>query len=181
MSEVPWASKMRRVHAEWMAPEEVVQQVRLHYFEAINWLHDSLFGSWSGQWSGASAYLSGAFLKQHHQALLSAREGNLSFVVGVLRCDHILEVRHFSELGDDCLIVDHQFGRRMATYNRETQERSHTQDLGDGSVVYRLRYDSKARRWKIEAFVQELPMGWVKTRRRMVETTMLAPYTGRDS
>jgi hypothetical protein len=183
MSQLPWGSKMRRIHAEaeWMAPEEVVQQVRLHYLEALNWLHDSMFESWAAQWSDASAFLNGAFLKRHQQELLSSRDASLPAVVGVLRCDHTVEVRHFSEHGDDCLVVDHQMGRRMATYNREAQERVHTQDLGDGSVVYRMRYDARSRRWKIDQFIQELPAGWVNARRQLREIGSLPPNFGRDS
>ena len=174
---------MRRVHAEaeWMAPEEVIHQVRLHYLESLNWLHDSMFGSWATQWSDASTYLHGAFLKRHQQALLTSRDSKLPSIVGVLRCDHTLEARHFSQQGGDCLIVDHQVGRRMATYNRDTQERLHTQDLGDGAVVYRMHYDAKSRRWKLEQFVQELPVGWGSTRRRLREIGSLPPAFGRDS
>jgi len=182
MSQVPWESKMRRTNAEaeWMAPEEVVQQVRLHYFEAVNWLHDSTFESWAAQWSEAPAYLNGSFLKRHQQALMTTRDAVLPHLVGVLRCDHTIEVRHFSEQGGDCLIVDHQTGRRMATYNRETQQRLNTQDLGDGAVVYRMHYDLRSRRWKIDHFVQELPAGWGSARRRIRETGNMPTSFGRD-
>lgn len=183
MSQIPWESKMRRLRteAEWMAPDDVVQVVRLHYFEAVNWLHDSTFESWAAQWSDASTYLNGAYLKRHQQSLLTSRDARLPAVVGVLRCDHTIEVRHFSEQGGDCLIVDHQTGRRMATYNRETQQRLHTQDLGDGAVVYQMHYDPRTRRWKIEQFVQELPVGWDSARRRLREIGTLPSTLGRDS
>ena len=184
---VPWANKMRRVNAaavnkaEWMAPDEVVQQVKRNYLDAINWLHDSMFSSWTQQWSGAAGYLIGAHLKRHQQVLLRGRAARVSEIAGVMRCDHVLEVRHFGENGDQCLIVDYQTGRRMATYNRDTHERLHTQDLGDGVVVYRMKYDEKAHRWKIEQFVQELPAGWGQARRGIKELTTLPMSTGRDS
>jgi hypothetical protein len=179
---------MRRVNAdtinaaEWMAPDEVVQQVKRNYLDAVNWLHDSMFGSWSQQWSGASGYLSGAQLKRHQQILLRSRGARMPQIAGIIRCDHVLEVRHFGENGDQCLIVDYQTGRRMATYNRETQERVHTQDLGDGVLVYKMKYDDNARRWKIEQFIQELPAGWGQARRGIKELSKLPPTsTGRDS
>ncbi len=163
-----------------MAPEEVVQQVRHHYFEAVNWLHDSTFASWAAQWSEAPTYLHGTFLKRQQQTLLTARDSHGPQIVAVLRCDHTIEVRHFNQYGDDCLVVDHQVGRRMATYNRETQERVHTQDLGDGAVVYRMHYDSRLRRWKIDQFIQELPAGWGTARKRLRETSDMPTNFGRD-
>lgn len=57
---VPWLNRMRRIRAgvarkvEWMAPDEVVQEVREHYLEAIHWLHDSTTSSLGQQWSTAS-------------------------------------------------------------------------------------------------------------------------------
>ncbi|MDL1885603.1 hypothetical protein FBR01_18400, partial [Anaerolineae bacterium CFX8] len=41
---IPWVRQLRRLHAgaarkaEWMAPEEVVAQVRVHYLETLQWM-----------------------------------------------------------------------------------------------------------------------------------------------
>jgi hypothetical protein len=185
--QIPWVKQMRRVRegvserGEWMAPQEVVRLVRQHYVEAINWLHDSTFDSWAQQWSDAPHHLSGTYLKRHQGVLLRFRDAKLPRIVGVLRCDHTVHVRHFNRHGEHCLVVDQQTGRRMATYNRDTHERLSTQDLGDGVVVYRMTYDARARRWKIESFVQELPAGWNSARRHIREFHSLPDSIGRDS
>jgi len=164
--QIPWGDKMRRLNAgvtrqaEWMAPDSVVQRVRAHYLEAVNWLHESALLSWAQQWSSASDYLGGTYLKRYRNLLLTQRDGKTIQFSGVLRADHIVEARTFSENGAACLIVDQQSQRRMATYNRRTQERLHTQDLGDGAVVYGMLYDARDGRWKIGSLVQELPLGW---------------------
>ena len=105
--------------------------------------------------------------------------------VGVLRSDHRLEVRRFSEDGERCLLVDHQTQRRMATYHTRTGQRAVTQDLGDATVVYSMIYDPSDVRWKIDAFVQELPAGWERRRnaKSLVEVDELSPRdsSGRDS
>jgi len=183
---IPWGDKMRRLNAgsaqkvEWMAPDTVVAQVRAQYLEAINWLHESMLLSWAKQWSAAPNYLSGTHLKRYHNSLLLQREGKGVEFSGVLRADHVVEVRQFSENGAFCLVIDHQSQRRMATYNRKTLERLHTQDLGDGVVVYAMLYDAKDQRWKIGSFVQELPTGW-RTRPMVQELSSLPGAIGRDN
>ena len=188
--QVPWIGKMRRVQAgnangaEWMAPDEVVEQVRADYLAAIQWLQNSQLASWAHQWSGASLHLSGMLLKRHQQILMQYRSGSMPRFVGVLRADHRVEVRHFSDDGERCVVIDHQADRRMATYDPHTQERVMTQDLGAGAVVYQMRYDATDRRWKLEAFVQELPHGWGsgKAVRRLREFSAMPTHTvGRDN
>jgi hypothetical protein len=181
---IPWGDKMRRVNAgvahqaEWMAPETVVQQVRAHYLEAVNWLHESASLSWAQQWSAASDYLGGAYLRRYRNLLLTQRDNRIVQFSGVLRADHVVEARQFSQSGGTCLIIDQQSQRRMATYNRRTQERLHTQDLGDGAVVYLMLYDAKDSRWKIGSLVQELPAGW--RTRPLIQETILPGTIGRD-
>ena len=182
---IPWADRMRRLRAsiahkaEWMAPDDVVERVRSEYLEAINWLNESVLAAWSQQWSAAPDYLTGSYLRRYRNLLLSQRDAKGVQLTGVLRADHVVEVRQFSENGAFCLIIDRQSQRRMATYNRRTLERLHTQDLGDGSVVYAMLYDAKDQRWKIGAFIQELPVGW-RTRSIVQELTTLPGAIGRD-
>ena len=59
-----------------------------------------------------------------------------------------------------CYLLDHQAERRMATYDYWTKRRLNTQDLGAGSYVYEMHYDSVAARWKIAKLIQQLPLGW---------------------
>jgi hypothetical protein len=180
---------MRRIRAgaarkaEWMAPDDVVQEVREHYLEAIHWLHDSATSTLGQQWSSAAYYLTGACLRRHQQILMNYRTGGLPNCYGVLRADHFVQVRQFSEDGERCLIIDRQTQRRMATYNSRTRARVMTQDLGSGAVVYVMVYTAKERRWKIDSLVQELPLGWGNHRAqpRIQEHATLPGAIGRDS
>jgi hypothetical protein len=162
--QIPWRSQMRQLRAaqvtEWMAPDEVVELVRAHYLDAVTWLMDTSLASWAQQWAQAPTRLSGASLKRQRRLILNERSGKGLQFVGVVRADHVVEVRQFSETGSFCLVIDYQSQRRIATYNRKTRERLHTQDLGDGILVYAMRYDAIDQRWKIDSFVQELPPGW---------------------
>lgn len=162
--QIPWRSQMRQLRAaqvtEWMAPDEVVELVRAHFLDAVTWLMDTSLASWAQQWAQAPTRLSGASLKRQRRLILNERSGKGLQFVGVVRADHMVEVRQFSETGSFCLVIDYQSQRRIATYNRKTRERLHTQDLGDGIVVYAMRYDAIDQRWKIDSFVQELPPGW---------------------
>lgn len=187
-SRVPWAAQLRRLHAgvsqkaEWMAPDAVLQQVRSDYLLALDWLHDSALKNWTHQWTYAPLYLSGVFLRQHQQLLQQQRQTSGFRCVGVLRADHYVEIRYFSEDGERCLVVDSQSQRRMATYDPTTRARLHTQDLGDCAMVYQMNYDTRSQRWKIDACVQQLPLGWgnPKVTRRITVLGKLTDSAGRD-
>jgi hypothetical protein len=185
--QVPWSKRLHRVHAgvagkaEWMAPEKVIQEVSRDYLSAMRWLQESVLGHWSHQWSSAPSFLSGTYLKRYQAILMDYRGRGVPRCLGVLRADHHIEVRHFSEDGERCLVVDHQVGRRMATYDSRTLTRLHTQDLGDSAVVYQMVYDAEASRWKIENFVQELPLGWGSHARRIRLLSALPETVGRDN
>ncbi|MDX1992966.1 MAG: hypothetical protein SF029_11270, partial [bacterium] len=79
--QVPWASKLRRVHAgvarkaEWMAPDDVVDVVRDHYLEAMRWLQDSALHDWSQQWTKSPNFLDGLYLKRYQEVLKHYRIG----------------------------------------------------------------------------------------------------------
>lgn len=165
---VPWSNKLRRLHAdvphkaEWMAPESVVNRVRADYRATLDWLHDSVLRGVAYQWRSAPQHLSGAYLKRYRATLKHQRQAGQPACAGVLRADHRLEVRRFSEDGECCLVIDYQTQRRMATYDSETQARLHTQDMGDCVLVYQMVYDAGSQRWKLDKFVQQLPSGWGK-------------------
>jgi hypothetical protein len=98
---VPWLSRMRRIRAgverkgEWMAPDEVVEEVREHYLEAIHWLHESAASTLNQQWSTASYYLTGAALRRHQHVLMQYRSRGLPRCYGVLRADHLVRAPVF--------------------------------------------------------------------------------------
>jgi hypothetical protein len=180
LDKVPWARRMRRLHpgdpAEWMAPGDVVNQVRAAYLRGLEWLGESQFWPRGQQLQVASHYLAGEALKQYQAALLSAPKARF---VGVLRADHEIEVRHFSEGGEHCLLLDCQTGRRMATYNVVTRDRVMTQDMGSGALVYRMAYDVRDRQWKVERFIQELPTGWERRQpNRFIQELIRLPVSG---
>lgn len=187
--EVPWGNRMRRIHAgvaskaEWMAPDEVVQQVTANYLTAVRWLHDQMLSASVQQMNAAPIYLSGAYLKRFATVVSSYRNKGLPRFLGVLRADHTVTVRSFSEDGERCLVVDQQAQRRMATYASRSHERIGTQDLGDGAVVYKMVYDRVDNRWKIDEFVQELPSGWGqrKAARHLRELALMPSTIGRDN
>lgn len=183
--QVPWLDDLRQLHAgqpekaEWMAPEAVVNQVRLEYLAAVEWLHAN---AWLYHGSDAAQYLDGVYLRQYQALLKNRHNAGLPQCVGVLRADHRVVVRHFSEDGSRCLVIDHQMQRRMATYERKTRRRIHTQDMGDCALVYEMVYDSQRRRWKIAAFVQQLPHGWdnLQSSQRIDIVTEMPSAAGRD-
>lgn len=187
-NQIPWGNQMRRLHpgaarkAEWMAPDEVVEQVRSDYLASVRWLHDHTLSAWHYQMAKAPSYLSGQFLKRHHTILTQYRGIGAPRGIGILRADHQIDVRYFSEDGERCLVIDQQSQRRMATYDSKSHERILTQDLGDGALVYKMRYDVIDGRWKIDEFVQELPLGWGqhKSTRRIRELVVIPDSIGRD-
>jgi len=163
---VPWFNRLRLVNlsngdqGEWMAPDDIVEHVRQDFQSAIDWLHNSSLSTWSRRWAMSSFHLDGAFLKQYQRSLMLERATGRQRLVGVLRTDHQITVRAFSPAGDRCLAIDRQLQRRMATYDMQSRQRIQTQDLGDRAFVYEMVYDGRAQRWKINAFIQELPACW---------------------
>jgi len=167
---VAWAGRLRRVNpgsptrAEWLGPDDVVECVRADYKQALRWLQDVALQEADAQLEQAADYLTGEMLKTHTERLKRYhmyREKPLLFE-GVLRADHLVDVRHFSADGEKCLVIDVQIERRMATYALQSGERVGTQHMEDATLVYQMAYDREAERWKISAFVQVLPSAWRK-------------------
>jgi hypothetical protein len=186
-AKVAWADKMRRLQpgtqrtGEWMAPGYVVQQVRNDYLMGIRWLRESALGSWAAQWEEAPMFFTGTQL-QRHQKILSRYKIGPPRYIDMLDARHFVDVRHFSDDGEHCLVIDRQTERRITTFDYWTREPRLTQALDDSALVYQMRYDKQSRRWKIETFIQELPFGWSAEgdlRRVKVHTT-LPPTSGRD-
>jgi hypothetical protein len=178
---VPWGGRLKRLHAgvarkaEWMAPDDVVSRVVQDYLDILDWLSSSALNPLP---SSAEMYLTGQAL---HRYLELTKPGKVQRFAGVLTAQHDVQVRHFSEDGSECLVIDCQTQRRMLTYNLREWRLLHGQDLEDGTVVYRMVYDSVARRWKISSFIQELPTGW-QAQQSTVRLLATLPITvGRDN
>jgi hypothetical protein len=185
---VPWANKLRRSpsstnNTEWIAPEEVAQRIKLDYMAAIHWLYHSAFQDWAKQWSNAPHYLAGLQLQRHQKILNNLRSTLAPRYIGILRSQHDIEVQYFSADGERCLVLDWQQSRHMSTYDTFTHEFVQSQDLGEGTLVFQMRYDAQARRWKIEQFIQELPLGWTSfgLSRKIKPFSTMPSTLGRDN
>lgn len=169
---------------EWMAPAEVVEQVKAHYRETVQWLEAAPayvgFARWRDQ---AARFLSGACLVHFTASLQTARE-SVPRLFDVLRAEHHLNVRYFSHHGVMCLLTDEQLDRRVATYDLSTGARVTTQDMGSSRVVFAMRYVAQGEpRWKVDTYLQEMPLAANNPhgKVRIVERASLPRPTGRDS
>lgn len=143
-----------------MASDDVVQRIESDYLEAQRWMSEALLTGYVRFMHEAPTYFTGGYLKrEQHSAGIQMRKSGPR-LIGILRAHHHVHVRHFSEDGLSCYVVDQQTERRMATYDYWQLRRLHTQDLGEGAYVYRMVYDPPAYRWKIEELIQQLPSGW---------------------
>ncbi len=192
--------------AEWMAPDYVRQQVRNDYLMAMRWMREAaaqdtppptphtaslvVFASTNrtsrfGRRTRiqplpttpdptpdpAASHLTGPSLLRYRH--FAARHAVPITYPGVLQADHRVEVRHFAPHGEECYLIDHQTARVMVSG-------LHRQALDDSSLVYRMRYDRSARRWKIEAYVQELPPRWDAHRIGLLSAPVNGRTIGRD-
>lgn len=185
--QVAWSDKLRRLNAgvsyqaEWMAPEYVIQQVRNDYLMAARWLRECSLQTWAEQWNAAANFLDGAQLQRHHAILNSYRIGRPPRYRDILIADHNVTVRHFSENGERCLVIDQQTQRTVISLDYHSYEPFITQALEDAVLVYQMRYDKETRRWKIEQFIQTLPRGWrADASGRVKLYASLPPTNGRD-
>ncbi len=157
---------LRRLHAgvsnkaEWMASDDVRHRVETDYLEAQRWMSEALLAGYIRFMNEAGAYFTGSYLKREQRNADVQLRKSGPRLIGILRAHHHIRVRHFSDDGLTCYVVDQQTERRMATYDYWQLRRLHTQDLGEGSYVYRMTYDRAAKRWKIEELIQQLPLGW---------------------
>lgn len=160
---IPWTSRLRRVQAgvarkaEWVAPEAVIEQVRRDYLEAVEWLGSAATDK---ALHAAPYYLMGRFLARFQTITnYTSNEKRIHFD-GILTTQHHVQVRQFSEDGSRCIVIDCQTERRMESSYANQPAWSLRQDMGDGAVVFQMCYDVTVKRWKVEAFIQELPPGW---------------------
>ncbi|MEO8609604.1 MAG: hypothetical protein ABI690_17055 [Chloroflexota bacterium] len=179
--DAPWGRKLRRLHAgvarqaEWMAPDDVVEQVRHDYLHMVEWLETAPFLDHPRH--RAPEYLTGEYLRRYQR--LNAIPIRFT---GVLIAKHTILVRHFSDDGMQCLVIDCQTQRQILTYDERDSVLLNSQLLDDGTLVCSMVYDSLLRRWKLAAMIQELPAGWQDTpRSNRVRLLSTLPTTmGRD-
>src|SRR5438105_346509 len=148
-----WPGNLRRLHAgvrnraEWMAPDEVVHAVEADYLAAHNWTADAVLSGYTRFLAEAPQYYTGNYLKRQRKIVSQHMQSLKSGVrfIGVLRSLHRLRVRHFSDDGLSCYIVDYQTKRRMLTYEYWQLHRVHAQVLTPAAYVFRMVYDKAAR------------------------------------
>jgi len=160
---VPWLDKMTRLHAgvrhraEWIAPYEVLEAVKRDYLSFYDYAARTLPQGWLAYLQELEDYLCGEALLLQRQSLEARLRHDRGRLVEVLRAQHQLYVRHFSDDGLTCIVIDQQSEIRLATYDYWRGQRLHTQNMGRANLVYQMRYDPKAGRWKRERFIQHLP------------------------
>ncbi|PJF30337.1 MAG: hypothetical protein CUN52_04235 [Phototrophicales bacterium] len=133
-----------------------IQNVQADYLRAMAWLGKNHFLSYSTRLTEAPMHLYGVFLNDYFATLQPEHPR----FIGVLRCIHTLSVQPIKNDPLRCLVIDTQITRRMVTYCAKTYRRVATQDMGNATVVYEMCYDSLAKCWKLNRFIQELPNGW---------------------
>jgi hypothetical protein len=161
-----WPGNLHRLHAgvhnkaEWMAPDDIIHNVEMDYLSAHRWMAEALSTGYIRFLREAPLYFTGNYLKtQLHNANTQLRKRGPR-LLGILQAHHYIHVRHFSDDGLSCYVVDHQTRRRMITFDYWKMRKLHSQDLGEGVYVYRMIYIRAEKRWKIEELIQQLPMGW---------------------
>lgn len=133
-----------------------LQHVQADYLRAIAWLSQNHFLSHKTRLAEAPMHLCGTLLDDY----LNSLSTHHPYFIGVLRCVHTISVRSISSDTQHCLVIDTQITRRMVTYCSKTYRRVVTQDMGNATVIYEMRYDDSDQRWKLNRFIQELPNGW---------------------
>lgn len=160
---VPWLDEMQRTrpkgagYAEWLATEDIMQDVMQHYMEYIEFAQETLLTGWVRYYHGIRQYLAGDYLQLQLRNLEARLRVDNVRLIDILRANHDLRIRDFGDDGLTCLLLDYQTERRLATYHYWNKRRVHTQQLDDCICVYRMRYDRLNRRWKITEYIQELP------------------------
>jgi hypothetical protein len=160
---VPWANQLTRLNAgagdkaEWMAPPHVVEEVIWNFRESQEWL-ETCAANWGRFAGGYERYLSGPYLKQQRRALASLVNQKPRIALEQ-SANHLYSVRHFTSDGLHCLLIDQQTARVLTTLSYWSGRVLHQQHLDDRAYVYQLGYEMNEKRWKIEKFIQELPLG----------------------
>jgi hypothetical protein len=188
---VPWVDHLTRLNAgagsraEWMAPEQVINDVITDYRAGHEWL-ESCAANWGRFADGLERYTAGSYLKYQRRALASLVDRKPRLAVS-FSAAHTFSVRHFTADGLRCLLVNAQTSRVLTTSSYWGSSIIHTQKLGDTALVFQMLYDMADKRWKIERLIQELPLGvhpgaTGAGKKSLVQlTTALPQAAGRDN
>lgn len=187
---VPWADQLTRLNAgagdkaEWMAPPQVIEDVVWNFREAQEWL-ETCAANWGRFAEGYERYLAGSYLKLQRRVLASLVNQKPRIAL-VQSAAHQYSVRHFTSDGLHCLLIDQQTARVLTTSSYWSGQMLHQQRLEDRAYVYQLVYELTEKRWKIERFIQELPLGTPleiapKKRSRVKVATELPTRVQRDN
>lgn len=180
-SQLSWPAKLRRLRKgstyrdQWMVLDDRTEQVRCNFLTAIEWLQVSAMRD--GAHISAATHLSGEYLKQYLNLVRNQSNDRFS---GVLLTTHQPTVRYLTKDAMHCLVIDHQTGRRMLTCDRRTGRFLNVQDLEEGMVVYQMAYDRLQKRWKLDAFIQELPLNWKASQGKVQLFSSPSKMDGRD-
>jgi hypothetical protein len=161
-SVVPWLNQMTRLNpgvynrGEWMAPGLIVETIQRDYLAFYRYAAETLPQGWMVYLRDLDRYLTGDMLRLQRESLDLRLRHDRGRIIAILRAHHHLQVRHFSNDGLRCLVIDHQSEQRMATYDYWTGKRLHTQDLGGMVYIYQMQFDQAAGRWKIDHLVQQM-------------------------
>lgn len=183
---VPWADQLTRRHAgvsaqaEWLAPPEVVRQVKRDYLAAYAWLEETTH-QWGVFARDLSRYTTGAYL-QRQQVLLAhlVRTRGPRFAMRQ-QADHHLSVRHFSSDGLRCWVIDQQTQRSFTVYEYWSQRAVVRERAEPVVLVFQLVYHIPSQRWLIERFIQRLPPPITAQGVPIKVAARLPVHIGRDS
>lgn len=142
---------------EWTASGPVVTQVEQHYRDALAALSDSALMPVSRSAGVMRQHMAEPLYTRQLRRLMGESAARSRRFVGVLHAQHDVRVRHFSDRGETCIVVDYQSRRRVITYDHATARRVHVQTLDDGVLVCQMVYDVRAGRWLLADVVQSVP------------------------
>jgi hypothetical protein len=145
-----------------MAPDDVIHAVEADYVHAQRWMAETMLAGYAKFSDEAPRYFTGTHLKRQQKLAALHLKSNPrgQRYIGVIHCEHKIRVRHFSDDGLVCYLLDRQSNRTVVTYDYPCLHPLGSQALDQGAYVYRMIFDRKERHWKIEDFVQQLPLGW---------------------
>lgn len=182
---VPWADDLTRLQAgvagqaEWLAPLAVRRQVQRDYLAAQHWFNDTAL-QWGVVARELPHYTCGDYLRQQQRVLAQLMRAKGPRLAFTQQADHHLSVRHFSNDGTQCLLIDQQTQRALVTHHYWSGQVAQRQAIAATTLVWQLGYDMREKRWKISHLVQRWPPPTPRTL-PVKWATRLPTHIGRDN
>jgi len=157
---VPWMDKLIRVNpgvkhrAEWMAPKDVLTQVKQDYLAFYRYATNTLPQGWLPYMRNLEQYVTGELLTTQRESLRGRLRHDRGRLTEIYYSDHNVQVRNFSSDGLHCVVVDHQTNCHIVSYDYWDQRMLHQQKLPSTIVVYKMVYVED--RWKIDHLIQQM-------------------------